>query len=157
MEQDIQDVIKKHMPEVVGKLLQSELIELEKFRNNEPLKDKRITDQSARINGLEHQLKQHAALATREEAVIARELTADTRERNVQVSILTIQLAESERRNKDLFDLAGVFFRGPVSTRSVQGTVPIPVEGMAPGGSNHYGSPGNVLQSDVKLTETRTG
>ena len=92
-------------------------------------------------------LSRHASLEAREKAVAHRESKAD-------LSDLRVELYKEMRdQTKDMFVQV---FRSPVVTRTLTGTIPLAVEGMAPGPMNQYGTPGMVVQGNVGTVETST-
>jgi hypothetical protein len=146
--------IQKNIPQHVGEVLAEELAELARLRLAEPqwLTAKERLDEAIlklRMEVLQHTeaLSQHTSLEAREKAVAFRESKAD-------LSDLRVELYKEMRdQTKDMFVQV---FRSPVVTRTLTGTIPLAVEGMAPGPMNQYGTPGTVVQGNVGTVETST-
>jgi hypothetical protein len=128
---DIQAAIKANLPAQVSEVLQTELAELVRLRNenaritqNTLILSKRFDDLQTQVESLTAQLKDHATLATREASVTARENTQALRDLEVKLADL---------RRKDAVDLVGMVFRSPVYRETVAANVNVAVPGAGGG------------------------
>lgn len=150
----IADAIKKNLPQQIGEELQKELAELTKLRVQHANQADMIQAYSSEamdlkvcVSSLESEIKKHKAIDLREAEVLRREQ---------QQNFSDFQVAQSEDRRKEMLGLVGMVFRSPVYQTTVSGKVPVPVEGVAPSGSNGYGTPGMVMPGDVLLNTTNS-
>lgn len=114
MEQEIKDIIAKHLPAQVGdalklRLLQADTLEADNARLTKEKKQlledvNRLSDQ---VINLDHKLKAHSDLAMREAAVLLRENKIDVYEANLKA-------AEAEKRATELHGLVQTVFKSPV-------------------------------------------
>ena len=153
MTDEINEAIKKNLPAQVGDSLQQELAELKKLRAKSATDDAKIIDLINNVAGwkleadkMRDELNAHGKLAEREKAVEKRELTQ---------SLNDLRVTLSNERRAEVVDLVRTIFRSPITTKSISGTVPVPVEGMHPG-SGYSGNPGTVIPSMVSVTETHS-
>lgn len=152
IDKDIAEAIEKNLPAMIGEQLRKELEQLPKLRATllaQEGETKVARDSAAgwksKAESLEAQLVAHQKLADREAAVLKREQAQDLNE-------LRVKLADERRA--DAVGLVREIFRSPVMTRTLSGTVPVPVDGIAPSQYNTYGAPGAVVPSLVSVTET---
>jgi hypothetical protein len=145
---DIQAAIKANLPAQVSGVLQTELAELGRLRNeNERLtRNAEIANQSNtklqnQVESLTTQLKDHATLTARESAVVFRENTQALRDLEVKLADL---------RRKDAVDLVGMVFRSPVYRETVTANVNVAV----PGSGSNMGFISTMPESSTKTTST---
>lgn len=153
IDKDIADAIEKNLPAMIGEQLRKELEQLPKLRatlvaqeNETKVARDSAAGWKAKAESLDAQLTAHQKLADREAAVLKREQAQDLND-------LRVKLADERRA--DAVGLVREIFRSPVMTRTLNGTVPVPVDGH-PGNPQYGQSPsgGMVLPGQVNVTET---
>lgn len=118
MEKEIQEIIKKHMPEQLGEVLKARLIELEGFEYEcEELKgsNKTYQENHKRLNkevaDLTATLESHNKLDEREEHISKRENKKDVHEAQARAN-------HAEEKVNMMQGLLNTVFRSPVYTKS---------------------------------------
>lgn len=153
--QQITEAIKQNLPQQMGEILQAELLELSNFRkDSEALKGQVLSAGKAAkkdadtIAELRQKLEQHSALAVREASVLVREQTQALRDLEVKLS---------NARREEMLGLVGMVFKSPVYRSHVEGTMPVPIEGMPPSqyGAGSGGMVGTGMVNTTKTTEVR--
>lgn len=152
--QEVSEAIRKHLPSQIGEALRGELEALAQARLRiHSLEGEIATIREAnrghisKCQGLEAELRQHAALAKREADVAARES---------QVELNNQAAAFAEKRRQDVFDLVSLIFRAPAVKQQVIGNIPVAVEGH-PGNPQFGQSPaGGYVASGALSTTTTT-
>lgn len=144
--------IKNHLPEQLGSELKKELDELASLRlrfaslgAEHNAAQAKIAEFSDKVYKLSKDLAAHGKLQERESAVQLRELRQDFRDLEVKMA---------NQRHTEMLGLVGMVFKSPTFVKTVQGSVPLPVEGSPPNQYNSCGTAGTVLNGNVSTTET---
>lgn len=148
MTQEVQEAIRKNLPSAVADVLQEYLkraavqeIECGNLKAENETARRLIAELRENIS------KSNAAMAlhTKTQAQLEQELA------DLEKKILTVKLEEANRRSDNTFQLVHAIFRNPIVTKTVTGTIPIPVEGL-PASQYNGGCSGMVFQSSIDTT-----
>jgi len=120
MEQEIKDIIAKNLPQHVGEVLKQRLDQADRdaveLKRLESVLDKK----EEYINKLENQNREFSARISDGLALQQRERAIEDRERNLELEMLKLKLAESEKRNTIGTQLVETVFRSPVYRKHVE-------------------------------------
>jgi len=157
MDKELLDVIKKNLPSHVGETLRSELEALADLRGSHFALVVQYKELSASYADVKGRLHSQQLLDARDRHLDERQQAIETAEHNLKVTLAEAAVVEANKRADLAKELVATLFRGPVVMRSLSGSIPVPVEGMAPSQYNSGGSPGHVTQGPISTTETTTG
>ena len=110
MQQEIQDIINKNLPKAVSEQLQERLIELEQIECDSDIRENALTIAYSVSKGLRKDIEELETLQLTNERLDEREQEITQRERDLEITILTIKLKEADQRNNNTFNLVNTLF-----------------------------------------------
>lgn len=148
---EIQDAIKRSLPQHVGEALKKELDALESLRKDYVTQERMYTKLQARNTEIELQIdkliaemRHHTDLRVREAAVLKRE-----QEQNFN----DFQTKLYGERHAEMLGLVGMVFKSPVYREHINGSVPVSVGGT-PASQYSPGYAGYATSSPIDTTTT---
>ena len=120
MEQEIKDIIAKNLPQHVGEVLREKLEQADR----DAVQVKRLylllDEKEEYVNRLENQNREFSTRISEENHLKERERAIEDKERNLELEMLKLKLAESEKRNDIGTKLVETVFRSPVYRKHVE-------------------------------------
>ena len=116
---DHEELFKKHLPQQVGEILQSELLRLKELDSKFKFLQEKHEFACESLRKANDKISEFTAMGemiSKNEALLT---DIEKRERNLQVEILTIKLVEAERRADVIQNLSNTVFRNANVQKSV--------------------------------------
>jgi hypothetical protein len=120
MEQEIKDIIAKNLPQHVGEVLREKLEQADRDAVRVKRLESVLDEKEEYVNKLENQNREFSARISDENTLKQRERAIEDKERNLELEMLKLKLAESEKRNDIGNRLVETVFRSPVYRKQVE-------------------------------------
>lgn len=120
MEQEIKDIIAKNLPQHVGEVLREKLEQADRDAVRVKRLESILEEKEEYVNKLENQNREFSARISDGLALQQRERAVEDKERNLELEMLKLKLAESEKRNDIGTRLVETVFRSPVYRKHVE-------------------------------------
>lgn len=120
MEQEIKDIIAKNLPQHVGEVLREKLEQADRDAVRVKRLESVLDEKEEYVNKLENQNREFSARISDENTLKQRERAVEDKERNLELEMLKLKLAESEKRNDIGNRLVETVFRSPVYRKQVE-------------------------------------
>lgn len=120
MEQEIKDIIAKNLPQHVGEVLREKLEQADRDAVRVKRLESVLDEKEEYVNKLENQNRELSARISDENTLKQRERAVEDKERNLELEMLKLKLAESEKRNSIGTQLVETVFRSPVYRKHVE-------------------------------------
>lgn len=124
MQQEINDIIDKHLPAQVGETLRKRLDQATKAEKDANYLSTRVTDLAREVESLKTQIKTQAEIESKLAEITRRE--AAVREKEVVQGILQEKLSGAEARIRDVKELVALVFQNNRFKYREFGNVPMP-------------------------------
>lgn len=156
LQKTIEDQIKQHLPQQIGEALQKELADFKTLRVQYEQLERINKENNKKIIILQ---EANTELEYSAKAVEKRSSDLDTKEaelkkREDKQSLLELELKLQTKFKDEIKELSLAFVRSPVVTRSISGSVPIPVEGNRGGNGGYSATSGFVSQGTISTMTT---
>lgn len=145
MEQEIKDIIAKHLPQHVGDVLKERLNKADELQGEFDMLKDRFNDAHNTIKHLEKELEKNIKHKHSEEDLLSQWGILEERQRNLEIQILNIKLEESEKRAQIGQHLVETVFKSPVYRKHV--------ENMTLGSYDSMGRYNQTAAAPVNVTE----
>lgn len=134
MEQEIQDIIKKNLPEQVGTVLKARLDQAEKDSETVKQQQDAIAKQEQAIKKLQAEISKYMELDTRNAGLDTREKALEIQERDFKVKVLEATVLTEQDKTKFAKDVAMGLVRNTEYRKNIFDTK------SGPEGRDNYGN-----------------
>jgi len=156
LDKEVLEAVKKHLPSVTAGALMEEL---ERLRGVEADHKKVCEDRDQYKNWWSNDRNKLHEMAGKVKEVDDRQaglnkIEQELRDREQKCLLSELENKLTVRHQEQIFKLVETVFKGPQYKRTIDGYVPVAVEGQAANQYSSYGTAGSVQTGQVNVTET---